>query len=237
MGPSIKKITHDTKSGKLQKELHKIKMGLRRRAQNKDLQGLSKKSKVRMYVVDSGASLHVRGKEEFKVLSFAEGKENLEIQTASGIVRSTKVARVYIQELGTFLHLKLVESSPQVLSLGLVCDEFGYSNSCQLGDIPKVNARVRKPSRAGPAISSRRRHSAESHSIYKALPRQWKPCARQTEETILNVLAPFSESLIDNDAVLLRTSLPAEKKVGKTELRNNACFGCNRCGVRPRRQS
>ena len=39
---------------------------------------------------------------------------NLEIETANGTVRSAKEARVYIQELGTHLYMKLVEDSVSV---------------------------------------------------------------------------------------------------------------------------
>ena len=43
---------------------------------------------------------------------------DLEIQTANAIVRSTKEARVYMQELGADLYVKLVEASPSESSLG-----------------------------------------------------------------------------------------------------------------------
>ena len=60
-------------------------------------------------------------------------KNRIEIQTASGIVRSTKEARVYIQELGTFLYVKFVEGSPSAMSLGRLCDGLEYSHSWQAG--------------------------------------------------------------------------------------------------------
>ena len=56
----------------------------------------------------------------------------LEVQTANGVVQSTKEARVfYIQELGTHLYDKFVEVSHSVLSHGRLCDELEYSNSWQ----------------------------------------------------------------------------------------------------------
>ena len=77
------------------------------------------KSKERRYFVDS-VFLHMMG----EVFSTQE-KKNLrqtkncfEIQTASGIVRSTKEARAHIQELGTHLYVVLVENSPSIVSLG-----------------------------------------------------------------------------------------------------------------------
>ena len=50
-------------------------------------------------------------------------KDNLKIIAASDIVRSTNEAKIYIEELGTFLCVKSVEDSPSVLSLGRLCDE------------------------------------------------------------------------------------------------------------------
>ena len=50
-------------------------------------------------------------------------KTHLENPTANGIVRSTKEARVYIQEIGTHIDVKLVQQSLSGLSLGRLCDE------------------------------------------------------------------------------------------------------------------
>ena len=47
-----------------------------------------------------------------------QSEGDLEIQTVSGIVRSTKEAKVYIQELGTHFYVKLVKDSLSELSLG-----------------------------------------------------------------------------------------------------------------------
>ena len=48
----------------------------------------------------------------------------------------TKEARVYIQELGTYLYVTMVQNSPSVLSLGL-CDELGFSHSWEGGGTNK----------------------------------------------------------------------------------------------------
>ena len=50
--------------------------------------------------------------------------------------RSTKDASVHIQELGSYLCVKLVEDSLSVLSLGRLCDELEYSFSWQPGGNP-----------------------------------------------------------------------------------------------------
>ena len=53
-------------------------------------------------------------------------KNDLQIQTVSGIVRSTNETTVCIQEVGTHSHAKVAEDSLSVLSLGRVCDELVY---------------------------------------------------------------------------------------------------------------
>ena len=58
--------------------------------------------------------------------NYTTDKKYLEIQTATGIVRSTKEARVCIQEVGTNFNVKFVEDPPSVLSLR-PCDDLGYS--------------------------------------------------------------------------------------------------------------
>ena len=60
-----------------------------------------------MFIANSGASLH----------TMRESSLTSQMHTASGIVRSANVAKIYIQELGTYLHVKLVEDSPSVLSV------------------------------------------------------------------------------------------------------------------------
>ena len=50
--------------------------------------------------------------------SIRKTKSYLEIRTANVVVRSTKDAKVYFQELGTYSYVKLVEDSPSALSLG-----------------------------------------------------------------------------------------------------------------------
>ena len=60
------------------------------------------------------------------------------MQSASGAVRCTTEAKVYIQELGAHLHVKLVEDSLSVLSLGRPCDEMGHTYSWHSGENPKL---------------------------------------------------------------------------------------------------
>ena len=47
--------------------------------------------------------------------------------TANGEVQTHEEATVYVKELYIFLTVKVLESTPAVLSLGKLCDENGYS--------------------------------------------------------------------------------------------------------------
>ena len=68
--------------------------------------GLAIQTTERVYIVDSGASLHMMGllslsKKEKKTVR--QSSTILDIQTANGIVVSDTQAKVYIQELGAHL--------------------------------------------------------------------------------------------------------------------------------------
>ena len=49
------------------------------------------------------------------------------VTTANGEVQTHEEATVYVKELDIFLTMKVLESTPAVLSLGKLCDENGYS--------------------------------------------------------------------------------------------------------------
>ena len=46
--------------------------------------------------------------------------------TANGEVQTNGEATVYVKELDIFLTMKILEDTPAVLSLGKLCDEYGY---------------------------------------------------------------------------------------------------------------
>ena len=47
--------------------------------------------------------------------------------TATGEVQTNEEASVCVKELEIFLTTKVLENTPAFLSLGMVCDEHGYS--------------------------------------------------------------------------------------------------------------
>ena len=55
-------------------------------------------------------------------------KEPTVIKTASGMAESTEEATGYVDDLDVFVTMMLLEDSAAVLSLGLLCEEMGYSH-------------------------------------------------------------------------------------------------------------
>ena len=87
--------------------------------------------------------------------------------------------------------------------------------------------------------SSRRGLSADLYSICRARSRQGVLCARETElvGTMLKLMELSSESVIDDDAVLVRKIPLANKEARRDHhCEKNISFGSNRCGERPLRQ-
>ena len=58
--------------------------------------------------------------------------------TANGEVQTQEEAIVYVKELDIFLTMKVLESTPAVLSLGKLCDEHGYSYEWINGQKPHL---------------------------------------------------------------------------------------------------
>ena len=126
-------------------------------------------AKDRMCMVDSGASLHLMGENSLNAQERTHVRktiDDLKFQSANGIVHSTKEGKVHIQELGTYLYVKVVEDSPPAMSWERFCDELGFSYSWQPGEnhiLPKGE----RPSHSAlntlflPSLT----HRAKSHSI------------------------------------------------------------------------
>ena len=76
------------------------------------------KREEREFVVDSSASMHVVSKKDLN---------SAELGTVKVSKKSpTTVVTVYVRELEIFVTDMLLEDTPAVLSLGNLCEEFGY---------------------------------------------------------------------------------------------------------------
>ena len=96
----------------------------------------------RKYIIDSGASLHMIS--ESSLLS--SEKETIRpmvnprrIQTANGIIEVNREAYVYVEDLEIWVWAMLVVDSPAVISLGVLCQEYGFTYLWKAGQRPKLS--------------------------------------------------------------------------------------------------
>ena len=91
----------------------------------------------REIIVDSGASRRMIGLSELNETeknTIRKLKQPFLIQTAHGVVACDKEAKIYIHDLDLWVWAGLLEDSPAVLSLGLLCKEMGFSFSWKEGE-------------------------------------------------------------------------------------------------------
>ena len=85
-------------------------------------------------------SKHAHGQQERPYRNrFGDGeisKNPTKVVTANGEVLAKEEATVYVRELDLFLKVMLLENTPAVLSLGKLCEEFGYSYHWTSGQKP-----------------------------------------------------------------------------------------------------
>ena len=145
-------------------------------------------SKGRMYIVDSGASLHVmvessltpQETENHTTDQHLPGDPNRKPRMAWSVplARRRFTSRI---SAPTF-YWKSVEDSTSELSLRRVCDELEYSYSWQPGrNTTLTKGKVDNHALYRQFRFSRRSHSAKSYSICQARARQGKPL-RQTQK-------------------------------------------------------
>ena len=97
------------------------------------------KPKVREFVVDSGASIHMISKKDLnsaELETVTTSRSPTTVITANGEVQTHEEATVYVKELDIFLTMKVLENTPAVLSAGKLCDEHGYSYEWTNGQKP-----------------------------------------------------------------------------------------------------
>ena len=99
-------------------------------SENRCVPASTLKPEEREFVVDSGASMHMISKKDLndaEMDTLTKSCSPTIVITANGEVQTHEEAIVYVKELEKFLTMKVLESTPAVLSLGKLCDENGYS--------------------------------------------------------------------------------------------------------------
>ena len=96
---------------------------------------VSKNTEERMFVVDSGASVHMLSKKDIssdEMDTLRRSRNPTTVVTANGEVQTNEEAQVYVHDLDLFVAVQLLEETPAVLSLGKLCSEHG--NTVKLHD-------------------------------------------------------------------------------------------------------
>ena len=94
--------------------------------ENRCLRASTLNPEEREIVVDSGASMHTISKEDLskaEMDTLTKSCSPTIVITANGEVQTHEEAIVYVEEMGIFLTMKVLEKTPAVLSLGKLCDE------------------------------------------------------------------------------------------------------------------
>ena len=92
---------------------------------------VSKNTAESMFVVDSGASMHMLSKKDSssdELDTLTRSRNPTTVMTANGEVQTNEEAQVYVQDLDQFVTVQLLDETPSVLSLGKLCSEHGYSH-------------------------------------------------------------------------------------------------------------
>ena len=111
-------------------------------SENRCLPASTLEPEEREIVVDSSASVHMISKKDLnddEMDTLTTSRSPTTVLTANGEVQTHEEAIVYVKELDTFLTMKVLEDTPPaVLSLGMLCDEHGYSHEWINGQKPHL---------------------------------------------------------------------------------------------------
>ena len=91
---------------------------------------VSKNTEERMFVIDSGASMHMLSKKDLssdEMETLRRSRAPTTVVTANGEVQTNEEAQVYVRDLDMFVTVQLLDETPAVLSLGRLCSEHGCS--------------------------------------------------------------------------------------------------------------
>ena len=102
---------------------------------------VSKNTEERMFVVDSGASMHMLSKKDLssdEVDTLRRSRTPTTVVTAHGEVQTNEEAQVYVEDLNLFVTVQFLEETPAVLSLGKLFSEHGCSYEWKNGETAQL---------------------------------------------------------------------------------------------------
>ena len=102
---------------------------------------VSKNTEERVFVVDSGASMHMLSKKDLssnEMDTLRKSRTPSRVVTANGEVQTNEEAQVYVQVLDLFVTVQLLEETAAVVSLGKLCAEHGCSYEWENGETSRL---------------------------------------------------------------------------------------------------
>ena len=91
---------------------------------------VSKNTEERMFVVDSGASMHMLSNKDLssdEMDTLRRSRTPTTVVTANCEVQTNEEVQVYVQDLDLFVTVQFLEETPAILLLHQLCSERGYS--------------------------------------------------------------------------------------------------------------
>ena len=85
---------------------------------------ISNSTEERMFVVDSRASMHMLSKKDLssdEMDTLRRSRTPTTVMTPNGEVQTNEEAQVYVQDLDMFVTVQLLDETPAVLSLCMLC--------------------------------------------------------------------------------------------------------------------
>ena len=101
----------------------------------------STRPEEREFVVDSGASMHMKSNKELSSEEMGTVKSSRNptvVLTANGEVDTHEEAQVFVHDLNQFVTVQLLEETSAVLSLGKLSANHGYSHEWVNGQEPRL---------------------------------------------------------------------------------------------------
>ena len=98
---------------------------------------VSQNTEERMFVVDSGASMHMLSKKDLssdEMNTLRRSRTSTTVMSANGEVQTNEEAQVYVHDLYLFVTVQVLEETPAVLSLAKLCSELGCSYEWNNGE-------------------------------------------------------------------------------------------------------
>ena len=101
----------------------------------------TKEPEEREFVVDSGASVQLVSEKDLnsaELETVRTSRSPTTVMTAYAEVQTRDEATVYVKELDVFVTVMLLEETPEVLSLGKLCEDHGYTYHWTSGQKPHL---------------------------------------------------------------------------------------------------